>query len=307
MPRVLLTGGSGMVGKNLLAHERPDNFEFIAPDSSKLNLLDFDQTEAFLKREKPDIIVHAAGVVGGIQANIASPVRFLTDNWNMGSNLITAARSAGVPQLLNIGSSCMYPKDQDTPLKEAQVLSASLEPTNEGYALAKCAVARLCEYIVRETPEFQYKTIIPCNLYGRFDKFDPAVSHLVPAVIRKIHQATLAKNKTVEIWGTGEARREFIFAEDLADAIVFFLGKFEKLPMVANVGVGKDFTINEYYEITSNVIGYSGKFKHDLTKPVGMKRKLLDVSLQSEMGWKPKTSLNDGIRQTYEYFLSLGE
>lgn len=307
MPRVLLTGGSGMVGKNLLAHERPDNFEFIAPDSSKLNLLDFYQTEAFLKREKPDIIVHAAGVVGGIQANIASPVRFLTDNWNMGSNLITAARSAGVPQLLNIGSSCMYPKDQDMPLKEAQVLSASLEPTNEGYALAKCAVARLCEYIVRETPEFQYKTIIPCNLYGRFDKFDPAVSHLVPAVIRKIHQATLAKNKTVEIWGTGEARREFMFAEDLADAIVFFLGKFEKLPTVANVGVGKDFTINEYYEITSNVIGYSGKFTHDLTKPVGMKRKLLDVSLQSEMGWKPKTSLNDGIRQTYEYFLSLGE
>ncbi len=307
MPRVLLTGGSGMVGKNLLAHERPDNFEFIAPDSSKLNLLNFDQTEAFLKREKPDIIVHAAGVVGGIQANIASPVRFLTDNWNMGSNLITAARSAGVPQLLNIGSSCMYPKDQDTPLKEAQVLSASLEPTNEGYALAKCAVARLCEYIVRETPEFQYKTIIPCNLYGRFDKFDPAVSHLVPSVIRKIHQATLAKNKTVEIWGTGEARREFMFAEDLADAIVFFLGKFEKLPTVANVGVGKDFTINEYYEITSNVIGFSGKFTHDLTKPVGMKRKLLDVSLQSEMGWKPKTSLNDGIRQTYEYFLSLGE
>ncbi|WP_031268738.1 MULTISPECIES: GDP-L-fucose synthase [unclassified Labrenzia] len=307
MPRVLLTGGSGMVGKNLLAHERPDNLEFIAPDSSKLNLLDFYQTEAFLKREKPDIIVHAAGVVGGIQANIASPVRFLTDNWNMGSNLITAARSAGVPQLLNIGSSCMYPKDQDTPLKEAQVLSASLEPTNEGYALAKCAVARLCEYIVRETPEFQYKTIIPCNLYGRFDKFDPAVSHLVPAVIRKIHQATVAKNKTVEIWGTGEARREFMFAEDLADAVVFFLGKFEKLPNVANVGVGKDFTINEYYEITSNVIGYSGKFTHDLTKPVGMKRKLLDVSLQSEMGWKPKTSLNDGIRQTYEYFLSLGE
>ncbi|ERP97420.1 hypothetical protein Q669_25915 [Labrenzia sp. C1B10] len=296
-----------MVGKNLLAHERPDNLEFIAPDSSKLNLLDFYQTEAFLKREKPDIIVHAAGVVGGIQANIASPVRFLTDNWNMGSNLITAARSAGVPQLLNIGSSCMYPKDQDTPLKEAQVLSASLEPTNEGYALAKCAVARLCEYIVRETPEFQYKTIIPCNLYGRFDKFDPAVSHLVPAVIRKIHQATVAKNKTVEIWGTGEARREFMFAEDLADAVVFFLGKFEKLPNVANVGVGKDFTINEYYEITSNVIGYSGKFTHDLTKPVGMKRKLLDVSLQSEMGWKPKTSLNDGIRQTYEYFLSLGE
>jgi GDP-L-fucose synthase len=307
MPRVLLTGGSGMVGKNLLAHERPDNFEFIAPDSSKLNLLNFDQTEAFLKREKPDIIVHAAGVVGGIQANIASPVRFLTDNWNMGSNLVTAARSAGVPQLLNIGSSCMYPKNQDTPLKESQVLSASLEPTNEGYALAKCAVARLCEYIVRETPEFQYKTIIPCNLYGRFDKFDPAVSHLVPAVIRKIHQATLAKNKTVEIWGTGKARREFMFAEDLADAIVFFLGKFEKLPAVANVGVGKDFTINEYYEIASNVIGYSGKFTHDLTKPVGMKRKLLDVSLQSEMGWKPKTSLNDGIRQAYEYFLSLGE
>lgn len=307
MQRVLLTGGSGMVGKNLLAHERPDNFEFIAPDSSKLNLLNFDQTEAFLKREKPDIIVHAAGVVGGIQANIASPVRFLTDNWNMGSNLVTAARSAGVPQLLNIGSSCMYPKDQDTPLKESQVLSASLEPTNEGYALAKCAVARLCEYIVRETPEFQYKTIIPCNLYGRFDKFDPAVSHLVPAVIRKIHQATLAKNKPVEIWGTGEARREFMFAEDLADAVVFFLSKFEKLPTVANVGFGKDFTINEYYEIASNVIGYSGKFTHDLTKPVGMKRKLLDVSLQSEMGWKPKTSLNDGICQAYEYFLSLGE
>jgi GDP-L-fucose synthase len=307
MPRVLLTGGSGMVGKNLLAHEHPDNFEFIAPDSTKLNLLNFDQTEAFLKREKPDIIVHAAGVVGGIQANIASPVRFLTRNWNMGSNLVTAARSAGVPQLLNVGSSCMYPKDQDEPLKETQVLSASLEPTNEGYALAKCAVARLCEYVVRETPEFQYKTIIPCNLFGHFDKFDPAVSHLVPAVIRKVHQATLAKSKTVEIWGTGEARREFMFADDLADAIIFFLGKFVQLPMLLNVGVGKDFTINEYYEVASKIIGYSGKFTHDLTKPVGMNRKLLDVSSQSEMGWEPKTSLNEGIRQTYDYFLSLGE
>lgn len=296
-----------MVGQNLIAHERPGNLEIVAPGSDVLNLLNFDQTETYLKREKPDVVVHAAGNVGGIQANIANPVRFLTDNWNMGSNLVLAARSAGVSRLLNIGSSCMYPRDQDKPLQESQVLSATLEPTNEGYAIAKCAIARLCEYVGRETPEFQYKTIIPCNLYGPFDKFDPRVSHLVPAVIRKIHEAKQANTKTVEIWGTGEARREFMFSADLANAIFYFLDQFDSLPALTNVGVGEDYSINEYYEIASSVIGYSCEFTHDLTKPVGMKRKLLDVTLQTELGWKPETSLAEGIRRTYEHFLSIGE
>ncbi len=295
-----------MVGRNLLLHAKAGEFDVAAPHSSELNLLDYDQTASYLKREKPDLIIHAAGRVGGIQANIASPVGFLTENWNMGSNLVLAARSASVPKLLNIGSSCMYPKDCDRPLREAQVLSASLEPTNEGYALAKCAIARLCTYVCRETPEFSYKTIIPCNLFGLFDKFDPSVSHLVPAVIRKVHEARKSGLGSVDIWGDGEARREFMYSEDLADAVWYCANRFEELPDLMNVGVGKDHSVNEYYSIAAQIIGYQGEFAHDLSKPTGMKRKLLDIKLQTELGWEPKTSLFDGISKTYRHFLSLG-
>lgn len=198
----------------------------------------------------------------------------------------------------------MYPRDALNPLGEELILKGELEPTNEGYALAKVTSTRLCEYIRQENPARLYKTIIPCNLYGRFDKFDPNHSHMIPAVIRKIDEAK--KNNLVEldIWGDGEARREFMYAEDLADFVFYAITNFDKMPQNLNVGLGTDYTINEYYEAVAKVVGYTGSFKHDLSKPVGMKQKLIDDQKLKAFGWSYKTSLELGIQKTYNFYLS---
>ena len=185
----------------------------------------------------------------------------------------------------------MYPKDSPRPLREEDILSGPLEPTNEAYAIAKSAVQRLAAYISSETPEFQYKTLIPCNLYGRYDTFDPKRSHLAAAVIRKLHQARIEGRDTVDIWGDGAAHAEFLYAGDLADAILTAIDRFDSLPPVMNVGAGVDHTVNEYYEAAAEVVGFTGRFAHDLSKPVGMMRKLMDVSRATAWGWTAKTSL----------------
>lgn len=303
--RVLLTGGSGLVGRNFLEHPAIGEFDILAPRSNELNLLDDRAVEAYLREKRPDIVIHAAGRVGGIQANIREPVRFLMDNLDMGRNIVWAARSTGVKHLLNLGSSCMYPRNAPNPLHEDMVLKGELEPTNEGYALAKVVTARLCEYISREDASCQYKTLIPCNVYGRHDKFDPSHSHLVPAIIHKIHEAKLSGSAPVEIWGDGTARREFMYAGDLADCLVESVRRFDTLPDTMNVGIGEDASINEYYETVAEVIGYDGQFKHDLTKPVGMMRKLVSTDKAQAWGWRAKTSLRDGIAKTYDYYLQL--
>lgn len=301
--RILLTGGGGMVGRNLLEHPAIGEFEILAPRSDELDLRDFNAVQACLRKYQPDMVIHAAGKVGGIQANLREPVGFLLDNLDMGRNIVWASRQAGVKRLLNLGSSCMYPRNHNEPLREELVLKGELEPTNEGYALAKVVTARLCEYIMREDADYQYKTLIPCNLYGRHDKFDPAHSHLVPAIIHKVHQATHNGQQTVEIWGDGTARREFMYAGDLADAVVRAIKQFESLPVLMNVGLGYDCTINEYYQTAAEVMGYNGKFVHDLGKPVGMARKLVNVERQQAWGWTAHNSLRAGIEQTYDFYL----
>jgi GDP-L-fucose synthase len=304
--KLMLTGGSGMVGRNILEHPSMSKFEILAPDVPDLNLFDYETVKAYIAKAKPDIIIHAAGRVGGIQANIKEPVAFLLENLDMGRNLVWAAKNCGVKKLINLGSSCMYPRNAPNPLKEEMVLQGELEPTNEGYALAKIAVSRLCSYISRENPEFQYKTLIPCNLYGRWDKFAPENSHLIPAVIRKIHMARLNGDKTVEIWGDGKARREFMYAGDMADCIYRAIASFDSLPELMNVGLGEDHSINEYYQAVAEVVGYKGAFTHNLTKPAGMARKLVDISRQTAWDWRPATSLQNGISRSYELFLKLG-
>lgn len=303
--RVLLTGSSGMVGQNLLEHPLASRHEWIRPSRQDLDLRSFDAVRAYVKDARPDVVVHAAGKVGGIQANLADPVGFLVDNWDLGRNVVLAAMEARVPRLLNFGSSCMYPKDQDTPLVEEQVLSGTLEPTNEGYAIAKCAVARLCRYASQQDPSLRYRTLIPCNLYGRFDSFDPKHSHMVPAVIRKLHLAKQHGHDRVDIWGDGTARREFLYTGDLADCVLRALEPqhFDALPESMNVGLGRDWTVNEYYAAAAEVIGYRGTFVHDLTKPSGMKRKLVDVTKQLAWGFRAPTDLATGLRRTYEFFL----
>lgn len=302
-PKLLITGARGMVGRNLCAHPLIDRWQILVPSSSELDLCDFEALRCYIAQNRPDFVVHAAGVVGGIHANIAAPRRFLSDNARIGLNVVNACFEAGVQTLINLASSCIYPKDLGCGLSEDKIMTDQLEPTNEGYALAKIVAMRMCEYAMRENPELNYHTLIPCNLYGPWDKFDPHNSHLVPAIIHKVHLAMKRGEQEVEIWGAGTARREFMFAGDLADAIIRALNSPENLPPIMNVGLGHDHSINDYYHIVAKVIGWEGRFRHDLTRPVGMRQKLLDVTRQSEWGWAPKTSLEDGIRATYQFYL----
>lgn len=292
-----------MVGRNVLEHSAMREFEVLAPRSSELDLRDFAAVLAYVQQHKFDIVIHAAGKVGGIQANMREPVAFLVDNLDMGRNIVLAAQQAGVKRLLNLGSSCMYPRNHLEPLSEDLVLKGELEPTNEGYALAKVAVARLCDYIVREHAGFQYKTLIPCNLYGRYDKFDPKHSHLIPAIIHKMHTACENNEDSVEIWGDGTARREFMYAGDLADAILCAVKDFDALPAYMNIGLGHDFSINEYYQTAAEVMGFKGEFVHDLSKPVGMARKLVSIERQQSWGWSAQHDLRAGIEKAYSFYL----
>ena len=300
--RILITGGTGMVGKNILEHSKASNYEILAPSSSELNLCHFDSVDKYIKQHKPDIIIHAAGLVGGIQANMARPVAFLVYNLDMGRNIIMTAKENNVKYFLNMASSCMYPREAQNPLAEELILKGELEPTNEGYAIAKVVATRLCEYIVKENPALQYKTVIPCNLYGKYDKFSPEHSHMVPAVIKKIYEAKQNNATEIDIWGDGLARREFMYTADLADFVFYALDHFDKMPQNINVGLGFDYTINEYYEAIAAAVGFTGKFVHDLSKPIGMKQKLIDDSKLKQFGWQHQTSLKEGIKNTLDYF-----
>mgnify|MGYP003753105835 CR=1 FL=1 len=301
--KILLTGAGGMVGRNILEHPDIGDFEMLAPRSNELNLLDLNALQAYLKRHKTDMVIHAAGKVGGIQANMREPVSFLMENLDMGRNVVWGARQAGIKRLINLGSSCMYPRNHTEPLSEELVLQGELEPTNEGYALAKIMALRLCQYIRHETPAMQYKTLIPCNLYGRYDSFDPATSHMVPAVIAKLHAAREAGQQTMDIWGDGTARREFMYAGDLAGAVLRAAADIEALPDLMNIGVGHDHSITDYYKTAAGVVGWDGTFTHDLSKPTGMQQKLCDTSRQQDWGWAPQTDLAAGMALTYEFFL----
>lgn len=303
--KVLVTGSTGMVGRNLLSDPRTADYEILAPGRAEISLTDAASCNAWFAEHRPDAVIHLAAVVGGIQANINEPVRFLADNTQIALNLFSAARNSGVGTVLNLGSSCMYPRNVEGVLSLPLLLSAPLEPTNEGYALAKIVSWKLGEYLRRENPSLQYKTLVPCNLYGLYDHFDAVRSHLVPAAIMKVVAAKEEGRDAVEIWGDGTARREFMFAHDLADFIWTWLPRVQELPDVMNVGVGHDHSVTEYYEAIADAVGYSGGVVYDPSKPAGMKRKLLDVSQQTELGWQPKTSLADGIRETLAYYLSI--
>ena len=250
------------------------------------------------------MIIHAAGKIGGIHANMREPVSFLVDNLDMGKNIIMGAYKSGIKKLINIGSSCMYPANITKPLTEDMLLSGRLEETNEGYAIAKLATARLCEYVTKEDNSFSYKTLIPCNLYGKFDKFKTDYSHLIAAVIHKIHQAKNNNENEVEIWGDGMARREFMYSGDLAEAIIWSINHFDELPKYMNIGLGIDMTIDEYYRKIAKIIGFTGNFTYDKTKPVGMIRKLVNTDLQTKLGWQPKISIEVGLKKTYEFYLN---
>ena len=298
---VLITGSTGMVGRNATEKLLEIGFDVLAPTRKELDLIDSKEVSRYFKSNKIDIVIHAAGLVGGIQANIEKPYSFLSVNSQIALNVINASIEKGIVRLINLGSSCMYPKDFQSELTEDLILTGPLEPTNEGYAIAKIMASKLCDYAQSEFG-LSYKTLIPCNLYGKYDNFHPVRSHMIPAVIRKVHDAAKANN-SVEIWGTGEARREFMFVEDLIDFITWSLDNYDQLPNLINIGLGHDYSIKEYYQAIAEVIGFTGDFTYDLSKPEGMKRKLCSIQKQSQLGWEPKHSLKEGLEKTYQFYL----
>ena len=298
---VLITGSTGMVGRNAAEKLTESGFRILTPTRNELDLIDSIEVKRYFKSNQIDVVLHAAGLVGGIQANIEKPYSFLSVNAQIALNVINASIEFGIGRLINLGSSCMYPKDCHDELTEDLILTGQLEPTNEGYAIAKIMASKLCDYAQSEFG-LSYKTLIPCNLYGKYDNFHPIRSHMIPAVIRKVHEASKT-NESVEIWGTGEARREFMFVEDLVDFIIWSINNYDQLPNLINVGLGHDYSIMEYYQSIADVIGFKGEFTHDLTKPEGMKRKLCSVKKQNQLGWKPNHSLKEGLEKTYKYYL----
>jgi GDP-L-fucose synthase len=301
--KVLITGASGMVGRNLIENTDLNNFELLTPTSTELNLTNYSEVFRYVESAQPDFVIHSAGKVGGILANMHEPISFLDDNLTIGRNIIMSSFRVGVKNFINLASTCMYPRNVANPLTEDLILKGELEPTNEGYALAKIASTRLCQYISKQHPDLNYKTLIPCNLYGRFDKFSPNNSHLLPSIIKKVHEAKVNCQEEVEIWGDGTARREFMYAGDLSLAIWKAVNDITRVPDLLNCGLGYDYTINEYYSQVAEVVGWEGTFVHDLERPVGMKQKLCDISRQKNWGWAPEVSLSEGIKRTYRYYL----
>ena len=289
-----------MVGKNLINHNNAKEFSISAPSSKEINLLDKSKILNWLAKNPTDLIIHCAGLVGGIQANINNQSGFLFNNLQMGINLIDAAYKSGIRNLINLGSSCIYPKNISKEIDESMLLSGKLEETNEGYAIAKISVAKYCQFL--SDKEFNYKTIIPCNIYGKYDDFSETGSHMIPGVIARMHKAKINNENYIEIWGDGKARREFMYAEDLADAIWFCVKNIKQIPKFINVGIGEDFSIKDYYQTISQIVGFKGEFKFNRTKPVGMKRKLISSKKINQLGWMPKFSLNKGISCTYNYY-----
>lgn len=273
----------------------------IGQSSKELDLRNQNSVEDFFKNEKPEVVIDAAARVGGILANNTYPFQFLMENMQIQNNLINSSLKADVEKFIFLGSSCIYPKMAPQPLKEEYLLTGPLETTNEWYAVAKITGVKSCEAIRKQFGK-DYISLMPTNLYGPFDNFDLKTSHVLPAMIRKFHDAKLNGNTPVELWGSGTPMREFLYVEDLAEAVVFALeNQFQD--NLYNVGTGTDLTIKELAELIQATVGHEGEILWDSTKPDGTPRKLMDVSKMSDAGWSAKTTLEEGIQKTYQWFL----
>jgi GDP-L-fucose synthase len=300
-PRIYVAGHRGMVGSAIVRRLARENVDILTVDHIELDLRDQAKVRAWINAAKPDAIIIAAAKVGGILANSSFPAEFLYDNLVIETNIIHAAHEANVDRLVFLGSSCIYPKFAAQPMVEEALLSGALEPTNEWYAIAKIAGIKLCQ-AYRKQYGRRYISVMPCNLYGPNDNFDLASSHVLPALIRKFHEAKEQGAKDVAIWGTGTPRREFLHTDDLADAVAFLLDHYDS-DLAINCGAGTDLTIRELAETIGRIVGFNGALSFDTTKPDGTPQKLMDSGRLAALGWTPKISLEDGIADAYRWFL----
>jgi GDP-L-fucose synthase len=299
--KIYIAGHRGMVGSAVRrVLEQKGYTNLLGKTSTELDLRNQQAVINFYASEKPDVVIDAAAKVGGILANNDYPYQFLMENMQIQNNLVDGALNAGIEKFIFLGSSCIYPKFAPQPLKEEYLLTGSLEPTNELYALAKITGVKACQAIRKQFNK-DYVSLMPTNLYGYFDNFDLETSHVLPAMLRKFHEAKL-NNTAVKLWGSGTPMREFLFVDDMAEAVVFALEN--KLPeYLYNIGSGKDITIKELAETIQKVTGHQGEIIWDTKKPDGTPRKLMDVSKMAALGWEYKTELKEGIDKTYSWFL----
>jgi GDP-L-fucose synthase len=302
---ILVTGASGMVGRALVGRLQRDGYaNLLTPSSRELDLRDGAAIDRYFGAHKIDYVFHLAGHIGGIGASVTYPVEFLYENMMISLQAIDAARRAGVRKLLYLSSSCVYPRDCSQPMKEEDILTGAFEPTNEGYAIAKVAAMKLCEYSNRQYGT-NFINLMPCNLYGYGDHFEPEKSHVVSALLYKFHEAGRRKLPSVEVWGTGTTRRELLFVDDLADAMLHFMAKIDAKDIgpFVNIGLGEDIAIRDLAAEIKDIVGYTGELVFDPSKPDGMPRKLMDVSKAARLGWRAKVKINEGLKLTYDWFL----
>jgi GDP-L-fucose synthase len=298
--RVYVAGHRGMVGSALVRRLARAQCEVLTAPHAELDLKRQRDTENWLARAKPDAVFVAAATVGGILANDTRPAEFLYDNLMIAANVIEASRQAGVKKLLFLGSSCIYPRLAAQPMAEDALLTGPLEPTNEWYAIAKIAGLKLCE-AYRKQWGSDFISAQPTNLYGPGDTYDARASHVIPALILRLHRAKLAHAPEVEIWGTGKPRREFLHVDDLADALVFLMERYSAASHI-NIGWGSDVSIAELVQAVADTVGYAGRFRYDAAMPDGAPQKLLDVRRLAALGWRPRIALQDGLADAYRWF-----
>lgn len=299
--KIYIAGHRGLVGSAIVRHLKKNGYNNLVTKTSKqLDLRDERKVKSFFDKQQPEYVILAAAKVGGILANYSYPVDFLQDNLQIQTNVISNAYQSGVKKLLFLGSSCIYPRDCPQPMKEEYFLTGPLEKTNEWYAIAKIAGIKLCQ-AYRKQYGFNAISAMPTNLYGPNDNFDLNTSHVLPALIRKFHEAKVNNEPEVVIWGTGTPRREFLYIDDLADACLYLMQNYDENEII-NIGTGEDITIKELAELIGEIVGYKGRLTFDTSKPDGTPRKLQDVSRLNEAGWRYRTSLNSGIAKAYNWY-----
>jgi GDP-L-fucose synthase len=299
--KIYIAGHTGLVGSAIQRKLKEQGYSnIIGRTREELDLERQTQVEPFFEEQRPEYVFLAAAKVGGIFANNSFPAEFIYSNIMVQTNIIHSAYRTGAKKLLFLGSSCIYPKHCPQPMKEEYLLTGPLEPTNEPYALAKIAGIRTCQSYNRQYGT-NYISVMPTNLYGPHDNFDLETSHVIPALIRKFHEAKIQSNSSVTIWGTGSPRREFLHVDDLADACVFLMNHYDESDMI-NIGCGEDISIAELALLIKDIVGYTGNIEYNIDKPDGTSQKLLDVTKLKGLGWQPKLSLREGIKKTYEWY-----